>query len=157
MLKIEGAALQQFFNGHTLYTPKPAPPENEVLYSYEGENNKYIVMLFSHTGNGAMPQAQKPFLEKILNATKLSFNDVALVNLNNYPDATLAQLKDFFAASSIFLWGISPTVFNIQASLYEPKIHDKLKIICVDAIDAIDNDTSLKAKLWSILKTHFLK
>lgn len=157
MLKIEGAALQQFFTGHTLYKPKPELTESETSFSYEGENNKYIVMLFSHTGSSAMPQAQKPFLEKILAATKLSFDDVALVNLNDHPNATLAQVKEFFAASSLFLWGINPSIFNVQAHLYQPLVHDKLKVICVDAIDTIENDKTLKGKLWSILQTHFLK
>lgn len=157
MLKIDGAALQHFFNGQTLYIPKHTDNEKSTSFEYEGENNKYIVMLFSHTNTGAMPLAQKPFLEKILGATKLSFDDVALVNLNNYPHATFEQIRDFFAASSIFLWGINPSIFDIKANLYQPTIHEKTKIICVDAIDSIENDKALKAKLWGILQSHFLK
>jgi DNA polymerase III psi subunit len=157
MLKIEGAALQQFFNGHTLYVPKTKAENSTTGFEYEGENNKYIVMLFSHTGNEAMPQKQKPFLQKILEATKLSFDDVALVNLNNYPNATFEQLKEYFAAASIFLWGISPSLFNIKAERYQPVLHDKVKIVYVDAIEKIEQDKSLKAKLWGILQTHYLK
>jgi DNA polymerase III psi subunit len=157
MLKIEGTALQQFFNGHTLYKPKTNDNSKTITFNYEGENNKYIVMLFSHTDSSAMPEAQKPFLEKILNATKLSFSDVALVNLNNYPDATLKQLKEFFAATSLFFWGINPSIFNIKAQLYQPLVHEKLKIISVDPIDVIEKDKALKAKLWGILQTHYLK
>ncbi len=157
MLKIEGAALQHFFYGHTLYKPKIEASNSTITFDYEGDNNKYIVMLFSHTGSGAMPEAQKPFLEKILNATKLSFSDVALVNLNNYPDATLKQLKEFFAASSLFFWGVNSSIFNIKTQLYQPLVHEKLKIISVDPIDIIENDKNLKAKLWGILQTHYLK
>lgn len=157
MLKIEGSALQHFFDGQTLYVPKNNSTAQNINFEYEGENNKYIVMLFSHEEQSAMPNAQKPFLEKILNATKLSFNDVALVNINNYPKASLNELKDFFAASSIFFWGISPATFDLKAELYQPIIHDKLKVISVDAIDIIEKDKTLKAKLWGILQTHFLK
>lgn len=158
MLKIEGAALQQFFSGQTLYASKQNKEQEQSLsFEYEGNNNKYIVMLFSHTGNSAMPDAQKPFLEKILGATKLSFDDVALVNVNNYPNATLNQFKDFFAASSVFLWGVSPSIFDLKAEPYQPIIHDKLKVVSVDAIEKIENDKALKANLWGILQTHFLK
>lgn len=157
MLKIEGSALQHFFDGQTLYVPKNNSTAQNINFEYEGENNKYIVMLFSHEEQSAMPNAQKPFLEKILNATKLSFKDVALVNINNYPKASLKDIQDFFAAASVFFWGISPAFFDLKAELYQPIIHDKLKIISVDAIDVIEKDKTLKAKLWGILQTHFLK
>lgn len=157
MLKIEGAALQQFFNGHTLYIPKAPATESTKSFEYDGENNKYILMLFSHTANGTVPAAQRNFLEKILGATKLSFDDVAMVNLNNYPNASFEDLKDFFAPSSLFLWGVSPSIFNIQAQHYQPIIHNKVKVISVDAIEMIEKNDDMKKKLWGILKTHFLQ
>lgn len=157
MLKIDGVALQQFFNGQTLYIPKQKIQEQNVSFEYEGENNKYIVMLFSHKAQGTMPQAQKLFLEKILGATKLSLADVALVNIDSYPNATFKQIKEYFAAASVFLWGINPSIFNINANLYQPIIHEKTKIICVDSVESIENDKTLKGKLWGILQSHFLK
>lgn len=157
MLKIEGAALKYLFNGQTLYIPKVAKTQTRLVFNYDGGNNKYILMLFSHSGKNGVPQPQKQFLEKILGATKLSFDDVAMANLQTIGEPTFDDLKSFFAPSSLFLWGIDPKQLGIQASLYQPVIHNKVKVICVDAIDVVENDKALKAKLWSILQTHFLK
>ncbi len=157
MLKIEGNALKYLFNGQTLYIPKASTTQAPLVFDYDGGNNKYILMLFSHSGKSGVPQPQKQFLEKILGATKLSFDDVAMANLQTIGNASFDDLKGFFAPSSLFLWGISPNQLGIKADLYQPIIHNKVKVICVDAIDAVENDKALKAKLWGILQTHFLK
>lgn len=157
MLKIEGNALKYLFNGQTLYIPKASKTQDSLVFDYEGGNNKYILMLFNHAGKGGVPQAQKQFLEKILGATKLSFEDVAMANLQTIGNASFDDLKNFFAPSSIFLWGISPKQLGLNADLYQPVIHNKVKVICVDPIDVVENDKTLKAKLWGILQTHFLK
>lgn len=155
-LKIEGGAITQLFAGQTLYIPKQAKTNSSLVFNYDGENNKYILMLFWHNGKDNMPPAQRPFLEKILEATKLSFKDVALANYAQMENANLELIKNFFAPSALFLWGITPATFGITAQPYQPIIFNKMKVICVDAIEVIEKDKALKGKLWDILKTHFL-
>lgn len=157
MLKIEGESLKYFFNGETLYIPNTPKVEATTAFDYEGGNNKYILMLFNHSGKNAVPQAQKPFLEKILGATKLSFDDVAMCNWQQMGTPTFDGLKGYFAPSSLFLWGVNPAQLGIQAALYQPVIHNKVMVVCVDTIETIENDKNLKAKLWGILQSHFLK
>jgi len=156
MLKLEGNALKLFFDGQTLYRIKQKQ-ENKAVFDYEGENNKYILMLFHHEAKGAVPAASKPFLEKILSSVKLGFKDVALMNVANIEIPPYQELKSFFAPSAIFLWGVKPAVLGIDAGMYQLVMHGLVKVVCVDCITDVEKNDEMKKKLWGVLKTHFLQ
>lgn len=155
MLKMQEGAVRLFFEGTTLYVPKQKKTEG-VAFEYEGENNRYILMLFNHGEKGALPAKNKPFLEKILGAVKMTFKDVAMMNIANTQPA-FEDLKGYFVPAALFLWGIEPQTLGIKANKYEPILFDKVKVICLDSLPEIESNDELKKKLWSILKQHFLQ
>ncbi len=155
MLKMQEGAVRLFFEGTTLYVPKQKPTVTEG-FEYEGENNKYILMLFSHGEKSALPAKNRPFLEKILGAVKMTFKDVAMMNIAGTTPA-FEGLKSYFVPSALFLWGIDPQTLGIKANKYEPVLFDKVKVICLDSLPEIEGNDELKKKLWGILKQHFLQ
>ena len=157
MLNIEGGALKLLFTGTTLYNTAKPKPKTELNYSYEGENNRYILMLFKHAEKSALPQQSRAFLEKILGAVKMTFTDVAMMNIQHMPAPELADLRSFFVPSALFLWGIEPGELGIKADKYALVLHDKIKVVCVDHLADIEKSDELKKKLWGILRSHFLQ
>jgi hypothetical protein len=155
MLKMQEQAVKLFFDGLTLYVPT-TKTSAQTHFDYEGENNRYILMLFNHTEKSALPAKNRQFLEKILLAVKMTFKDVAMMNIAG-TQPTFANLKSFFVPSSLFLWGIDPKTLGIKAEKYQPVLFDKVKVICVDSLPEIEANDELKKKLWGILKQNFLQ
>lgn len=154
MLKIEGNALRMLFGGQTLYQPKPKAAVSEG-FTYEGENNKYILMVYKIEGSKGLPLAQKTFLEKILGAVQLTFNDIAILN-TAASAPKFAELKGFFAPSSLFLWGVNPADLGIKADKYQITLIDKVKVVFVDSLAEVEANPELKKQLWALLKTLYL-
>lgn len=154
MLKIEGNALRMLFSGQPLYIPKPKATVSEG-FTYEGENNKYILMLYQLEGAKDLPLSQKGMLEKMLGAVRMGIKDVALLNIGA-TTPTFDQLKTYFAPVTIFLWGINPSIFGVRANKYSPLVHNGVKIIVADSFAELENNPAQKKVLWNLLQTLYL-
>lgn len=131
-------------------------PENWWL----GENKKNIVILLEDKDNKFISEANLSFLLNILNACKLTPDDIAIVNMaNTLVDYT--QLKSTLSPTLILFFKVQPKTIgvNVAAQNYETFLHDNCTWLCAASLDELNGNTpekkSEKAKLWNALKKIF--
>lgn len=93
--------------------PEEQRKEEAPVFDYQGDNNRYILLLHHSPGQKHMPANEFEALQSILSAKKMELKDIALVNLAEYPGASFDNLKAYFACSSIILFGIPPQTLKM--------------------------------------------
>ncbi len=134
--------------------PAPKPLSQSPDFSYQGENNRYFLILFENNSRKELSNEHKEMLLKIMSAKKLELRDLAIVNLALYPDASFSQLKDFFSCSRVTLFGINPARIglpSIPANM--PEKHMDVKILPTFSLDEMSNSTDKKREFWNVMKT----
>lgn len=136
----------------------PVAPVAEVAddpayFEYLGGNNKYMLIIINEASCQNMQPKQLESLLSILNAKKLSMDDVAILNFYKYPNAKFTALKQFFACSSIVLFGINPAQIDIggvQAN--QISVHEHTKILATFSFDEMMANTDKKRSFWNEMK-----
>ena len=96
----------------------------------------------------------------MLVACKLSFNDIALLNIAHLA-FDLAELRLQLHPQIIFLWGITPASVGLKSGLPDFNISmvDGISVIPVLSPDVMSENrpeaTELKQRLWICLKKLF--
>ncbi|HEX3769072.1 MAG TPA: hypothetical protein VHT72_11885 [Puia sp.] len=140
-------------------SPKPVADKPSV-YPFLGENNRSICFLANYPEEDFLPAEQLEFLKKMLSACKLSFNDIALVNIAHLP-VDLAELRAQLDPQIIFLWGISPLSAGFKSGLPDFNISavDGISVIPVLSPEVMIGTrlegTEFKQRLWICLKKLF--
>lgn len=114
-------------------------------FSYQGENNKYFLILFNDTQHKEMSMIHKETLLKIMSAKGLELRDLAIMNLNLFPGVSFRELKEFFSFSKIALFGIDPqriALPKISLNLIEKQ--EGATVLCTFGLDEMINDTIKK-------------
>jgi hypothetical protein len=141
----------------TLETPQAsaAVPEIKKLleFTYIGENNKYFLILIDDSNNKEINPIHKETLLKIMNAKGLELRDLAVLNLNLFPNANVNELKEFFSCSKLVLFGINPQRIALP-SIGSNKVenHLNIKLFSTYSIDEMINDVNKKKEFWAIMK-----
>lgn len=127
--------------------------EAPLAFNYEGENNRYILILYRNDQQSSMPTADYHSLMKILEAKQLSLADVALLNFTAYPSASFKEMKDFFACKSMVLLGIAPSEIALQGigsnTIDE---HEGVKILATFSFTEMANSVDKKRAFWAEMK-----
>ncbi|HET7003683.1 MAG TPA: hypothetical protein VFI33_20315 [Puia sp.] len=129
-------------------------------YHFLGENNRSICFLANYPEGDFLPENQLEFLKKMLTACKLSFNDIALLNIA-HTTFDLADLRLQLHPLIIFLWGIPPESVGLKSGLpdFNITILDGISIIPVSGPDVMSGNlpegTEFKQRLWNCLKKLF--
>lgn len=125
---------------------------------YFGKNLKKVLILFANNDEEKLPAQQEIFLGKIIHAVGLNFDDIALVNAADLSEALMEQLNHFDARIQIS-FGVKNQALHFKPSLVPYKIYkDAAKaIFLADDLEVIETEQEKKVKLWTNLKTLFLK
>lgn len=140
-------------------SPKPVADKPSV-YPFLGENNRSICFLTNFPEEDFLPAEQHEFLIKMLSACKLSFNDIALVNIAHI-SFDLAELRVQLHPKIIFLWGIPPLSVGFKSGLPDFNVSavDGISVIPVLSPDTMSGTrpegTEFKQRLWICLKKLF--
>jgi hypothetical protein len=134
------------FYNETLYV-NPVVEKPEVLVKFT--TDKHVLVLSKPLTDG-----EATFLNKILNAVKLSLDAVELVDKS-------IELPDLVALDSVkyvVSFGELITKNTISANKYKPVLLDGKTFIFSDMVsDVAKNDKQEKVGLWNALKETFLQ
>ncbi|MEI2738261.1 MAG: hypothetical protein V9F01_05705 [Chitinophagaceae bacterium] len=146
----------------TKTTSKEAPaPAAETItpapWKSLGSNQKNILIVLKSNGVVHLADHELTFLTGILGACKLSIADVAIVNLNNHPEATYKELTSFFKSKIAFLFDIEPSAFGLPMSFphYQLQAFAGNSFLFSPSLAKLENDKVEKSKLWVCLKRLF--
>lgn len=122
-------------------------------FSYIGENNKYFLILIDDSSSTEISPLHKETLLKIMGAKGLELRDLAILNLNLFPNTTINELKDFFSCNKLVLFGINPQGINLpNMSSNKVENHLNIKLFSTYSIDEMINDVNKKKEFWAIMK-----
>ena len=122
-------------------------------FNYIGENNKYFLILIEDQIHTNLKAAHKEMLVKILQAKKMDLRDVAIVNVQKYPDVTFAQLKQFFVCGRLLILGIPAAGIGLPSGKLNVvnKINE-VKILTSYSLTEMENDKVKKREFWNVMK-----
>lgn len=122
-----------------------------------GNNQKNILIVVHYPDAMYLPDAALTFLTTMLGACKLGLNDVALVNIKNYPDASYKEMNSFFKSKIVLLFDIEPASFGLPINFpaYQLQAFANATFLFSPSLTELENDKLQKSKLWVCLKRLF--
>ncbi len=131
--------------------------ENFSTIKYLGKNDKNILLIISEKEHAFLGEEDLGFLINILNACKISMQDVALINSYENQTITYDNLNEQFEPHQIIFFGTAPHQlgFPIQIPLYKIQQYANQQYLCAESLQQLATDKEEKKKLWVQLKTLF--
>ena len=148
-----------------IYTQPIVPGENAPVVTEQksipkvkflGENQKNIALFIQNENEAYLNEELFNLLTNILNACKLGMQDVALINILNYPAMPLSAWQQAVNAQRGIAFGIQPAALGLEP-LPSYQVHSTggMQLLFSDALQNIAQDKAMKAKLWMGLKQLF--
>ena len=136
--------------------PMKSKPQKGSL-NFFGGNNKYITILINDPGAGFIAAEQQTFLSGILNACKLTMDDIALINMAAYPTLQYQTLSQELSPKIILLFGVPTAAIELPFVIpeFQKQLHNKQLYLSAPSLSALESDKELKRKLWVLLKEIF--
>ncbi|WP_018630931.1 hypothetical protein [Niabella aurantiaca] len=122
-----------------------------------GGNKKNILVVVYYPGDLHLPDTSFQFLSQLLNACKLTPNDVAIVNRHNYPALDHKMIIGHFQSAVVLLFGITTAAFGLPFEIppYQVQNHAGLTVVHAPSLHELKEDKPAKTQLWASLKTIF--
>ncbi|MGJ7032192.1 hypothetical protein [Niabella hirudinis] len=149
----------------------PAQPELAAVVSAEeapvasaaaewkwlGGNKKNILVVVHYQEDLHLPDTAFQFLSQLLNACKLTPNDIAIVNRNNDPGLDYKAITEHFQSKEVLLFGTTTAAFGFPFEIppYQVQQFAGLTVVHAPALHELKEDKPAKTQLWASLKKMF--
>ena len=132
-------------------------PDDLPGWKWLGENRKNVLIIVNDQEAVHLPDTDLVFLTGIIGACKLSMADVAVVNFNNYPQASYKEFVAFFKTRIVLLFAVEPASFGLPMSFphFQIQPFGGSSFLFSPSLKELENDKVLKSKLWVCLKRLF--
>ena len=122
-----------------------------------GSNKKNITILVNTGDASFLTDESFSFLTGILNACKLTMDDVALVNINNLKDSSYTAINKITRPVITLLFDVSHNDIGLPLQFPNFQVHkyNNITFHSAPSLKVLENDKPLKAMLWGNLKTLF--
>ena len=129
----------------------PAP------FKWLGDNKKNILVIVNNKEVVHLPDNELTFFTGILNACKLTVEDVAILNFNTHPEVSYKELTEFFKSKIVFLFDVEPAAFGLPMNFphYQIQAFAGNSFLYSPSFKNLENDKVQKSKLWICLKRLF--
>ncbi|HUH34005.1 MAG TPA: hypothetical protein VLZ28_08615 [Daejeonella sp.] len=122
-------------------------------FEYLGDNNKYFLILIEDMIHTRMNPAHQEMLLKIMGAKKLELRDLAILNINRYPEIKFDALKDFFSCNRVVMFGITPSQIGLPpAGINKVNSAGTVKLLPTYSLEEMRNNDDKKREFWTVMK-----
>lgn len=125
--------------------------------NFLGKNAKQILIVVNDKESIHLNDTDTSLLTGILNACKLNFNDVALVNLAQQNELIFSVLEDNFKPAVMIAFGVNLKSIAIDNE-YDYYVVNKIKtmtFLSASSLSQIGKNVEEKKQLWNCLKSIF--
>lgn len=160
-IQLPGYLCQQMFSKSLLDKAKPsgdASPSEKIKLTGLGGNGRNILFLVHDTQNKFLAENEMKLLSDLLNACKISMEDIVLVNYDQNRGVNYHELTDQFQCKKILIFGVTAADLELPFTIpffQIQKYQEQTYLICPSLSD-FTNDVALKKELWNCLKKIFL-
>lgn len=125
--------------------------------NFFGGNRQQIVLLVDIADTTFLTDHQLTFLTGILNACKLTLEDICLVNIHHLPSASYKIISENFKPRIVLLFGISSAAIDLPFVMpeFQRQTFNNQVYISIPALSELENDKDQKRKLWTVLQQIF--
>jgi len=140
--------------------PKDNKKENEKSLSILGGNARRITIVVADSSHAFMADEELSWLQKMLQACKLTLGDVAIVNILAQK-TTITLIKKELSPLKMLLLGVNPGDLELAFNFPPFKLqeHDKCTYLFAPSPKDLNQETKeaklLKSKLWVSLQQLF--
>ncbi|HTN08946.1 hypothetical protein [Agriterribacter sp.] len=122
-----------------------------------GSNQKHITILVNASDAPFLSDKSFIFLTGVLTACRLNVADVAIINIHQSKNNHYLSLNAATRPQTVLLFGVSPQEIGLPLHFphFQVQPFNNTTYVCAPALDSIEADKPLKAKLWVSLKSVF--
>jgi hypothetical protein len=136
-----------------------ATHEEPAGIRYLGKNKRNYCFIVSYPQDPFLPDDKMDVLIKIMQACRLSMDDIALLNIAG-SNRNIEEIRAQLEPSKMVLLGVNPSDIRlpIQFPAYKPQSYAGCTYLYSDSLDAMDNSDAgkkIKGNLWTALKEMF--
>ena len=126
-------------------------------WKWLGNNKKNILVIVRSADATHLPDHELALLTTMLSACKLSLDDIAIVNRNNYPQPSYKEMISFFKSKIILLFDLEPAALGLPINFphFQLQAFANNTFLYSPSLTELVNDKLLKSKLWVCLKRLF--
>ena len=159
-IKLPGFVIQDLFQ-KTL-VDLTGNEKKEIISStkdlnFFGGNKQHIILLVNNPEVAFVTDQQLTFLSGILNACKLTLEDIGLLNIAFYPAISYKTISDAFTPRIIMLFGISTDSIQLPFLMpdFQRQSYNNQVYLAAPSLQTLENDKEMKRKLWMVLQQIF--
>jgi hypothetical protein len=136
---------------------KKQPITTSTQLNFFGGNKQHIILLVNNPGEAFISDQQLTFLSGVLNACKLTLEDIGLVNIAAYPSISYKKISDTFTPRIVMMFGILPDAIELPFVMpeFQRQSYNNQVYLAVPSLGALENNKDLKRKLWVVLQQIF--
>ena len=125
--------------------------------NFFGGNKQNIILLVNHQDVGFISDSQLTFLSGILNACKLTLEDIGLLNIASYPAISYKLISETFHPRIIMMFGISSEEIQLPFVMpeYQRQSYNSQIYLSIPNLQSLEENKELKRKLWMVLQQIF--
>jgi hypothetical protein len=123
-----------------------------------GNNQKQVLILVNYPGELVITDNDLTFLLTVLQACNLSLNDVSIFNMAAAKDAKYKVLIESFKPAVILLFGVPQSSISLPVHFpdYQVQAFKEIRFLSAPTLTELQQDKTIKMKLWAGLKKIFL-
>jgi DNA polymerase III psi subunit len=123
-----------------------------------GNNQKQVLILVNYADSQVISDPELSFLLTILNACKLTLNDVVIVNFATEEKITYQKLVQEFKPKVVLLFGVKQASISMPVLFPDFQVQSfmDIRFLSSPPLQSLQQDDTIKRKLWTGLKQLFL-
>ena len=123
-----------------------------------GNNQKQVLILVNYADCQVISDPELSFLLTILNACKLTLNDVVIVNFATEEKITYQKLVQEFKPKVVLLFGVKQASISMPVLFPDFQVQSfmDIRFLSSPPLQSLQQDDTIKRKLWTGLKQLFL-
>lgn len=154
-IQLKSSLLADLYKNSLIETSTISVSEATQL-KYFGNNQKNILIIVSHQTVPFLHDEELSFLTNVLAACKLSMADVGIVNNHGAEQNDLQNLINA-EAKQVLLFGVEPLAIGLPINFppFQLQPFNNRTYLHAPELSEVEDDKTLKARLWSALKVLF--
>ena len=126
-------------------------------FRWLGGRTKPILVVVNQTEAPFLTDEDLPFLTRLLNACKLTLEDVAVFNTATYPVAQPDEVLSFFSPRMVLCFGVTPNDWGLPVDFprYQLQALKGCTFMHAPTLSLLAGDTEERKQCWASLKRLF--
>lgn len=122
-----------------------------------GGHRRSILIVVNTPNSPFLKDEELTYLTRILNACKLTLEDVALVNINSIPHVSYERLQQQFPSEKVICFGVTPEMLELPVDFpyYQLQKSGNSIYLHAPSLAALEPQETERRKFWSSLQKLF--